>query len=337
MSEIKHKHYSRIDGVWQKKTMDYYLEKGYGAKDIEWCITEKIHGSNFAYYITANEIKPAKRNGFLAEGENFFQYTRMSKVVPHRIVNIWNFLERQGEGPEFMIVYGEIFGGNYPHPDVPNENTVRQIQKGVWYHPDINFYVFDIWLNDKFLDMDLVHDLCQLFDLFHAEILFRGTLGECLEYPNDFQTTIPGKLGLPEIENNICEGWVLKPVIPIIGSPGERIILKSKNDKFKEVEKSPKKIAQESYKLSEYAFETLQLIIPYINENRLNNVLSKHGEVSKADFQIVLGAFKKDIFEDFNINHDNLKFIPDYDMRNFQKDIAKRCVEVWRPVFLSLI
>jgi len=340
MSEIKHKKYNRIDGVWQEKTMKYYEEQGYGAKDIEWCITEKVHGSNFAYYITATEMKPAKRNSMLSEGENFYQYLRLANKVPHKLTAMWDFLAEKGnddEKPYYMIVYGELFGGHYPHPDIPADHSVRMIQKGVWYHPDINFYIFDIWLNDRFLDMDMVIDLCQLHDLFCVEILQRGTLVECLKYPNEFQTTIPERLGLPKIEPNICEGWVLKPVSNIFEENGSRIILKSKNDKFKEVEATPIKRMKQTKELSEYALETLELILPYINENRLNSVLSKHGEVFKTDFSTVLSAFKKDIFEDFNINYDNLRNMLKIDKTNLSKSINKECIDIWKPIFLSLI
>lgn len=42
-------------------------------------------------------------------------------------------------------VYGELFGGCYPHKDVtPSKNKVKRIQKGVWYSPYVRFYAFDI-------------------------------------------------------------------------------------------------------------------------------------------------------------------------------------------------
>ena len=36
-------------------------------------------------------------------------------------------------------VYGEVYGGAYPHPDVPRDTkwTGKSVQKGIWYSPDV--------------------------------------------------------------------------------------------------------------------------------------------------------------------------------------------------------
>jgi hypothetical protein len=38
-----------------------------------------------------------------------------------------------------LSVYGELFGGSYPHPFVPVEEAVSAVQTGVWYAPDVEF------------------------------------------------------------------------------------------------------------------------------------------------------------------------------------------------------
>ena len=112
-------------------------------------------------------------------------------------------------------------------------------QKGVWYHPDIRFYAFDVYIKTEncegFLNYSVAVDFFEKIGLFHAKILQIGTFDECIKHSDEFQTTIPEDLGLPPIENNICEGIVIKPIKSIYTEDEDRIILKSKNARFKEV------------------------------------------------------------------------------------------------------
>ena len=105
------------------------------------------------------------------------------------------------------------------------------IQKGVFYTPNHDFYAFDILihneLEDKYLAVDEVNSLFEKVGFFYAKTLFKGTLNECLNYPNDFQSKISGWLGLPQIEDNICEGVVIRPTVPMFFRNGKRVIIKS--------------------------------------------------------------------------------------------------------------
>jgi len=364
---MKHKKYERIDGIWQEKEVAYLRLQGFDHPSIKWCVSEKVHGSNLAMYMDQDEFKVAKRSAFLKDGENFFQYLRMREANGYKVRDLWNQLVVKNENIEELIVYGELFGGYYPHPDVERLPNVQKIQKGVYYSPDIHFYCFDIMVNGKFLPMDQVEKLCDFCDILYARILFEGTFDECMNYTNEFQTNIPKWLGLPLIDpkekhvikrnvvsgvdsngefiittkiieycGNICEGIVIKPIIPLYYQDGSRVILKSKNDVFMEVstEKTVKK-KKEHKELSKHAMDTLELICVYVNENRLRNVLSKFGTFTKRDFKRVFDAFKKDIYEDFNINYDNLKGIDKVDKQEIDKVVGKLCIEIWRPVFLT--
>lgn len=359
-----HRKYNRIDGVWQEKTVAYIKEKGFTNPEIEWCITEKVHGSNFAIYIDQEETRFAKRSHFLKEGENFFQFPRAIDKILYKFQEMWDYIVSQHLQIEEMIIYGELCGGWYPHPEVKNVGSVRKIQKGVWYHPDIQYYIFDIMLNGEFIPHYLVCELCERFELLHAKILFRGTFDECMEYPNQFQTKIPEWLGIPLMNpnekhtiksmvggygldeeaiykeqiyyGNICEGFVLKPISIQRYEDGDRVILKSKNDIFKEIshEKSPQKARKERQELSEHALATWNLLEPYINENRLRNTLGNFGEFGKQDFRTIYDLFKEDIYEDFRVNHMNLEQLCPDDLKMLDKVVGKRVAEIWRPIYL---
>ena len=85
-----------------------------------------------------------------------------------------------------------------------------------------------------------MNELFEAESFFYAKTLFRGTLAECLKHPNGFQSKIAEWLGLPAIEDNICEGIVIRPVTPMYLRNGSRVLIKSKNERFAE-RKSVKK------------------------------------------------------------------------------------------------
>jgi hypothetical protein len=45
-----------------------------------------------------------------------------------------------------VLLFGELCGGRYPHPEVPPDARVEAVQTGVYYSPTIEFYAFDIAL-----------------------------------------------------------------------------------------------------------------------------------------------------------------------------------------------
>lgn len=50
--------------------------------------------------------------------------------------DLWNL--------EKIFIYGELFGGEYPHPEVNPVSGVQAIQTGVYYSPRIEYCAFDI-------------------------------------------------------------------------------------------------------------------------------------------------------------------------------------------------
>jgi len=331
---MEHKKYDRIDGLWNKKFIAYLEGTPYVRSDVDWVVTEKIHGSNFAFYMDQDGEKTAKRNGFIEEGENFFQCLRMTSRESYKVREMWDYLALDYK-PKKLIVYGELCGGNYPHPDIERPHSVRAIQKGVYYSPDVEFVVFDIWFNGEFEDYYAMAHLCEQVGLKFVLPLKVGTYRECIQYSDEFESNIYSYFDLPKIENNICEGIVIKPVTARYFEDGDRIMIKSKNDRFKEVERAPKKQRARDNTLSEYAMTTLSLIEPYINENRIRNVLSKFGEFSKTDFSVILKLFLADIYDDFKINHDNIEMMDEDDFKLLNKAVTRACVGVWRPIYLS--
>ena len=82
-----------------------------------------------------------------------------------------------------------------------------------------------------------------------------------------------GYLKLPEIKDNICEGVIIKPVMPQFLHNGSRIIIKNKNAKWSEKSKVKTKGGKQ-VKLSDKAETLLLELERFINPNRLTNVIS---------------------------------------------------------------
>lgn len=301
---MEFKNYSTISNTWNVKTMEMI---GYFDYDREtYIVTEKAHGANFAIYYDGDKLRIASRNRFLADDDNFFGAQKVLSEYKEKIVGLFNYLSQSDPNKE-LIVYGELCGGKYPHPDVKPINDAKKVQAGVWYHPDNIFYVFDIKMNGVYLIPEELKHVCESEGIFYAKTLFKGSLAECVEYDNTYQTNIPKWLGLPPIEDNTCEGNVIKPAYKNIFFPnGSRLILKDKNKRFKEKEEKSHKIKiKNQNKLSEKGNELLSELLCYVTENRLNNVISKIGEVTPKDFGKIIRLLNKDVQDEFMSENQN--------------------------------
>ena len=174
---------------------------------------------------------------------------------------------------------------------------------------------------------------------FYAKTLFSGTLDECLEYPNAFQSKISEWLGLPEIEDNICEGVVIRPVVPMYLSNRDRVLIKNKNARFAEKKQMKKrnKLFKEPVPYSEELKSLVAEVEAYVNENRLANVISHIGEVSfPKDTGKVLGMFCKDVLEDFLKEHGGeYSGLDKCEQKSLNKEVNKLCSTVLTSEYLS--
>jgi Rnl2 family RNA ligase len=301
---MKHIKYASIENTYRQQFLDLIEEEG---KDSgEWVVTEKVHGGQFSIYYDGSEIQASTRTAFLTDDMDFFNWRKVLADNRDKVVKLYELIGKKYKNTSMIIVYGELFGGSYPHPDVPKVKTAKRLQKGVHYHPDNLFYAFDIRVDARYLNVDECGELFEQVDIFYAKPIFRGSLEECLKHPNQFPSKISQWLGLPPIEDNVAEGIVIKPVEPGFLDIGERLILKSKNEKFEErkaKKKRPKK-QKEEVTLSQTGERLLQELEALVTENRLQNVLSKRGEmpypVPPNYFGDIMKEFSLDILEEFN-------------------------------------
>jgi len=341
--------FSSIENSYRTKFLNQIAEQGKSGG--EWVVTEKIHGSNFSLWFDGNELKAGKRSGFVDDPKGFNNSGVVMEANKAGIEKIWNIitlmrnqLALQGEeAPELetLTIYGEIFGGSYPHPEVAKSPHAVRCQKGVFYSPDNHIYAFDIKINGELVDYDTFATLCDAGNIFRTKPLFRGTLEECLAYENAYKSTIPARLGLPEIDvENICEGNVIIPVQPDFMWSGSRVILKNKNELFAEVAKKPKKdrVPKEEVIVSEEVQRLFDIMDSHVTENRLKNVISKIGTITDKDFGMLMGNMNKDVIEDFmKDNREDFMKLDKKEQKFITKKVGSNNALLIRENFLNII
>ena len=295
-------------------------------------VQEKVHGSNCSFLCDGEDIQFAKRTAIVDEAEGFYQWQELADRYRERIFKVHKMLKDRIPDLTSIIVYGEMFGGAYPHKEVKRIGAMSAIQKGVYYCPGHDFYGFDIYVytpgEDFYLDVDTTNQVFQKADIFYAKTLFEGTLDECLAYPNAFPSNIYKHFGLPEIEDNICEGIVIRPKQPLYIPNGSRIIIKSKNARFaekkgiKHAPKVPKAVPDE-------VAELFTLAEAFFTAPRLDNVKSHIGEVSfPRDLGRISGLLAKDVLEDFLKEHgEAYNNLAKQEQKNLNGLLSKRAID----------
>lgn len=218
------KKYNSIENTYRTKFLEQMKFHGFWEK--EFVVQEKVHGANLSF-ITQNGVhfKTAKRSGLIYKGEDFFNYETVLEGILPKFKQLWNILKKNNPDVKQMSIFGEIFGGSYPHPEVEKHKGAIRVQKGIFYSPKNHFYAFDILINsESYLNVDLANFYFEKVGLLHAKTLYKGSIEECLNYQNDFNTLIPLKFNLPPIEPNITEGVVIKPMETLFLNGGSRVI-----------------------------------------------------------------------------------------------------------------
>jgi len=294
---MEFKKYNSIENTYREKHL-FRAQTQLDLKNKNFVVSEKIHGSCFAFYYDGEEMRVAKRSSLLPKENNFFKSSDMLERYRENIETIYRQL-KSSKYPEMEVlrVAGEYFGGVFQHPDVEPDNNFSKVQKGIMYSPKHEFMCFDIFIDNVPVDHNTCHGICYFANLPHVPILFVGSFEDALKVQNDMDSLVPEKYGYPKLENNVMEGTVIKPSKPLFFNDGCRLILKNKNEKWSEKSKEPKEPRQQ-IELTPIQESIYNEIAKFISENRLNNVISKIGEIKWSDFGKVLGLYVKDVWED---------------------------------------
>lgn len=336
---MKFKRYNSIEQVYRQAFVDKIIETGNSGG--EWVVTEKVHGANFSFITDGKEVRVGKRTATIGPGDSFYSYERVLDRYKDKILDLFTSINKWCEAPDniqYLNIFGELMGGGYPHEDVEQINNVSLVQNGIHYCPDQDFYMFDIRADrNRFLAKTEVQKLGNKLGIPCIQIEFKGTFEECLVWSaghNAHQSIIHKQFGLPMLSDNIREGNVVSPNLPeFIGE--SRIILKDKNDKWLETSKA--KVRKPPVPLSDKASKVYSELAAYINENRLNNVISKIGAIGQKDFGKLLGQFVKDAIDDFQKDNDTLSTLEKDERKRVNKLINGAAATMIRNDFLNII
>jgi Rnl2 family RNA ligase len=256
-------------------------------KSVPWVVTEKIHGSNLCLASDGQQVRVGKRKEWLSPTEDFFEHQRATDPLHEGLRALASSYGAR------TFVYGELFGGAYPHPDVPAVPGLLPVQTGVYSSPRIEFLAFDLAVLDAggkrtWVPHEEAHEKLQQFGIPTVPALMRGSYTEVIAYPLGADSGIPGLLGLPALPagSNTAEGVVLAPERPVkVRGRSEfiRPVLKRKTAAFEEDARYHQAKPWARAPRVEGAFEALCAEASELNcEPRLNAAISKVGRVTDA-------------------------------------------------------
>ena len=198
-----------------------------------WVALEKIHGAQMVLAADRDRVRFGKRKAWLADGDPFFGWQILREPL-HAAARA----AHEALGAPTVTLYGELFGGAYPHPEVPALPGLAPVQTGIWYAPDLRYALFDVLVaGDEADEGELlahreVTALAAAIGLDVPPLLDAGPRAQIERVPLRYPTRVPAQLGLPPIDGNLAEGVVQKP--DARARPGARIIYKRKIPEFDE-------------------------------------------------------------------------------------------------------
>jgi len=303
---------------------------------VEFVALEKVHGSNFAFETDGRGIEYYSRSKRLGKDEKFVgRSTPVGAMSRYHdmVLEAFRILTGSMTAPVgSIVIYGEYFGGWYPHSDVRQDGpgATAPVQKGiVAYAPDHQFFAFDVCVDGTYLDFDDASELLRAagFPLI-ATSLVRGSFADCMAFDVEgLRTTLPDLLSLPPLSDFcIAEGVIVKPV-----RRHEAWSIKRKSVRY--LEACPDELRKWASKCAvskEQAVEELYLCL--CRMPRLDAVLSKDPQLLGAASNLVKiqRLFREDVEEDFHQKMTTAKLpIPQDSRLNAVRSEANRRVAEW--------
>jgi Rnl2 family RNA ligase len=304
------KKYNSLENAYRQEFVDACVELGCS----EWVALEKIHGANFGFIVRGGDVTPFKRSSVIGANPETGSYEFYGcNPVVETYKNLVKNIETVFDQP--VQIYGELYG----------EGIQKEVQYGTK-----DFIAFDIYLidDDVFVDWDVLKEVCADYSIPTAPEIARGNLEQLLEISPEFDSIVAKQNGY----DSKAEGIVIKQLRDeALLRTGSRAIIKNKSKSFSE---KKQKVPKKPYKMPENLKPIYEDFSQYLNENRLNNVLSKVGQVSQKDFGKVLGMLVQDAKEEFE--RDEYEISKD-DWKALAKTVGKEAGEVVRKDWLNII
>lgn len=253
--------YLHIDNLY--KNQDILLFK-------ECYAMEKIHGTSAHIGWNKEGTKSGEQIYFFSGGENH-----------ERFVSLFNkdFLTKKFEelGIDKITIYGEAYGGK--------QQGMRDT-----YGDKLKFIVFDVRVYDNWLSVPKAEEIAKHLGLEFVSYVKCSTDINILDLEKLKPSVQAKRNGI--IKDKLREGIVLRPLIELIKNNGKRIIVKHKNDEFRET--TSKRKIRDPKKLK--VLKEAKLIAEeWVTEMRLVHVLDKFPEANITHTGYVIKAMVEDI------------------------------------------
>jgi len=195
-----------IEGAYRNKAVEYL-------KNAEWEWTEKVDGTNIRVHWDGYKVEIGGRTD--------------NAQIPARLYKKLETIFKTDEAEELfeqkfgiddVILFGEGFG--------------FKIQKcGADYIPNDNdFCLFDVLINDVWLDRMAVHDIAQAFGVPDAPVVGTGNIESAVKFVKSHPKS--------QFGTAYMEGLVGRPSAGLLDRLGRRIIVKVKYRDFESEEKN---------------------------------------------------------------------------------------------------
>lgn len=176
-------------------------------KDNTWVFTEKVDGTNIRIYWNGHNVTFGGRTDNAQIPAHLAN--RLNELFAGE-VNAQMFEQKFGETPV------ELFGEGYG----------IKIQNGGLYRNDVDFILFDVMINDVFLERSSVEDIAKYFNIDVVPIVLEGTLQEGIDYVLNNRNSLIAKNGA------LMEGLVGRTKEELRDRMGRRMIVKIKYKDF---------------------------------------------------------------------------------------------------------
>jgi hypothetical protein len=197
-----------------------------------WVALEKIHGAQLVIDLDKDSTRFGKRKSWLEENEPFFGWQLLRGALRETARAAFAKV-----GAPRLVLYGELYGGGYPHPEVPDRGLVP-VQTGVWYAPDLRWAMFEARILDGDRDEFLSWSEASALGIPMPPLVAKGRKVELDVISERFPSRVAASLGLPSLgDGNLAEGLVLKPDVRMPASAytsSKRKIAEMREDRFDE-------------------------------------------------------------------------------------------------------
>lgn len=261
--------------------------------ETKWVATEKIHGTNysFLYKEGLEDPIPCRRSGLLTSDPSFYNHLSIFNKYKNDIVLIYNKLKETYPTLKQIQLYGELFGGVY---NGKTSQSAKKVQKGISYNLENDFMAFDLKITydliTKYLDWYELVKLLEETTIKYVPVIREGPLNELLQLNPSFESVVYSYYGLPKMESNFAEGYVIKPVKEMQSTKSERIIFKFKNPRFLEIAHGK---SDKTQKTTSDKPNYGQILLPYLTDMRYDNVFAK--QLSTVTKEELINALVEDI------------------------------------------